>query len=246
MRAYLEQWILHDGQLPEPAVGDTLRGIGLSMICTSAGPSSGVDSWQVAQAESPGGFTTVIEVDGEVVKRRNDPEAAIVRVGEDLLVVQGEWKDFGDAPYGEDPIDMRVVPVGLPEVGGRVSLVGTVGVMAEHEFEPGYGRYHIGTGMPDVRANWEVTAIHKERWESGKDRVVDVTPIEKIDAWADFDEPVIYALDLVSSSKPFVPPNRAARLLTPGRISLSHVRLRLHVWNHWFRRHWPWGRHFAG
>jgi hypothetical protein len=242
MRVFLEEWILGDGQMPEPAVGDTLRGIGLWLTCRSSSPSAGADSMQMVE---PGGaeWATDSVLDGEVVLRREDPEAAIVRVGEHLFVVQGEWKEFGDPAPHEDPVDLRVVPVGLPGVGERICLVGSFRVMAEHEFHKGY---RFGSGMPDVRANWEVSAIHRERYARYSDRIIDVTPLERIDTWADLDEPVMYVLDLVPSDEPYAPPPVMARLHASLRDSMIPLRLRLYYMNQWFRRHWPWGRHFAG
>jgi hypothetical protein len=202
MRAYLENWILHDGQLPEPAVGDTIRGIGLWMTCRACGPSTGMDAWDPVPSTEHGGWTTDITLDGEVIVRQDDPEAGIVRVSERLFVVEGEFKEFGEgAEYEEDPVDLRLIPVGLPDVGLRTSLVGNLGIMPEHEFDEGY-RFHDDAQRPDVRADWLVTAIHQEYREPRSDRVVDVNPVERIDAWADAALPLIYVLDLAPTLDP--------------------------------------------
>jgi hypothetical protein len=202
MRAYLENWILHDGQLPEPAVGDTIRGIGLWMTCRVCGPSTGMDAWEPVPPKEPDGWTTDIALDGEVLIRQGDPEAGIVRVRERLFVVEGEFREFGEgAENEEDPVDLRLIPVGLPDVGQRARLVGNLGIMPEHEFEEGY-RFHGDTRRPDVRADWLVTAIHQEYREPRSDRVVDVNPVEHIDAWADAALPLIYVLDLAPTLDP--------------------------------------------
>ncbi len=163
MRVHLETWLIGDGQIPEFTTGDVLSGISLWFTAHERTASSGSD---VVGPWDESGARITSELDGTVEWLRRDPDLALVRTGDVLMFLEGEWKQVGDRRDGEvEPSSLR-----LPPVGFRTRVTGSLSVAAEHLLEDVPPEV---LARPDVSADWAVRQIEFNYSRTGRTELFD-------------------------------------------------------------------------
>lgn len=137
----LKNWLVQEGEVPEPEVGQVLPGIGLRAECwnvrTSTGRDAVVDLDQSRIFMSP----TPTEVTGMVTWVRSACGAY-----ESPLEVILHLQEFSFAALGP-PTELANV-----DVGARITVECRLSAMPDFEWE--------AFALPDVRRDWTVTGIH--------------------------------------------------------------------------------------
>ncbi|MCW2801005.1 MAG: hypothetical protein JWQ70_2477, partial [Aeromicrobium sp.] len=201
MRVHLEEWLLGDGQLPDPEVGATLYGVAILVRCESSSLSSGVD--EVVAAPKPDEDPTSssrVTLDGTVVWRDDGAIAAVIRVGDRLIALETEHRDYPSDwdPEVGDWDDVVRTTIDVPTAEERVRVVGNAAVMPEHELEDGYLLTDPWT--TEIQDTWDVVGITLVEHGPFGVGVVASKPVDRAESWTHVDQPVSYVLDLEPSA----------------------------------------------
>jgi hypothetical protein len=204
MRVHLAEWLLGDGQLPEPEVGATLYGIAVLVTCESSSPSSGADEIVAApEADEDPASSSREALDGTVAWRDDGGRAAVLRVSDRLVALETEHREYPDGwdPEISDWDDVVRTSIAVPTVGGRVRVVGRASVMAEDELHDGY--LLTRPWNTAVQNTWDVIGITLVEYGPDGVGVVAAEPIERVESWTVWDRPVSFVLDLEPSATPY-------------------------------------------
>ena len=154
MRVVLDEWIVGDGQLPEPLVGEVIARRMLTMSCdrlTLVGAGSAV-------ANDPQRMTGVLTWSGSSV----NGDAAVLDCGFPLRVESRVNVQQGSPAKGQRATRAGgrrewLVPVDLdvPAVGSSCSAWGEIRIAAAHEM----GDDMLEDGFPDIRRNWRILRV---------------------------------------------------------------------------------------
>lgn len=199
MWAYLENWIVQDGEVPDLGPGATLRA-GLraqaSQVRTSTTSPEGITELSAADADGRGFRYTVTGVAGagtrvESFFRGPGMETPPHLIGTEFLITAGAHQFLALAPPDAAAIG----------VGSRVSIDCIFLIMAKHEIEE--------LALPDVRGEWRVAELKLEQRRiarsatgiGGVAEVIQVRDLDRMRRWDDDPDPdisVSYLLDLIS------------------------------------------------
>lgn len=161
VRVVLEEWIVGDGQLPEPLVGGVIARRMLIMSCDRL---TAVAAGSAVVNESPP-FTGVVTWRGSSV----NGDVVVLDCGfpmrvESRVNVQKGRPAKGQRATRVPGLREWLVPVVLdvPAVGSSCSAWGEIRIAAAHEMGDGM----LEDGFPDIRRTWRVVRV--ESGEAGR------------------------------------------------------------------------------
>lgn len=186
MWTYLQNWIVQDGEVPELAVGDRLRDVGVRLYCDRITIASGSDAEARAEAVSTPREQYGHTLTGVVTRPTGGVfSATVLQSAAGYFFLEPANPTFDSVAAGTsvetDPIRIQQIPAGTV-----VSVTGTADIMASYEVD-GYTSPLVADRVVRALALEYRTLIPDpgkyDTWCPGE--VISVQKIDRMRRWHD-------------------------------------------------------------